>query len=235
MTTEEVLTELQAMGSESTKKVLLKHGAKEPFYGVKVEDLKKVMKKIKGEQQLALDLYKTGISDAMYLAGLVADGAKMSKKDLQAWAKAAHWQMISEYTVPWVATESAFGWELALEWIDSKEEKIASTGWSTLTNLLSVKPDEEIDAKLMTQLLARIKKEIQKAPNRVRYNMNGFIIGLGSFYTPMTEDAIKTAKEIGAVMVDMNGTACKVPYAVEYIDKVKKKGYLGKKRKTVKC
>lgn len=235
MTTAEVLKELQALGSESTKKTLLKHGAKEPFYGVKVEDLKKVMKKIKGEQALALDLYKTGVSDAMYLAGLVADGSKMSKKDLQAWAKGANWYMISEYTVPWVTCESPYAWELAQEWIDSKDEKIATVGWSTLSNLLSVTADDDIDAKLMAKLVARIKKDIQKAPNRVRYTMNGFLICLGCYYTPMTTDALKAAKDIGVVMVDMGGTACKVPSVPDYIEKVKKRGALGKKKKTAKC
>jgi hypothetical protein len=35
--------------------------------------------------------------------------------------------------------------------------------------------------------------------------------------------------------VDMGGTACKVPYAPEYIQKVQKRGAIGKKRKTAKC
>ena len=45
MTTREVLKELESYSSESIKKVFLKHGAREPFYGVKVEDLKKIQKK----------------------------------------------------------------------------------------------------------------------------------------------------------------------------------------------
>ena len=47
MTADEVVKELRSMGSESIKKVLLKHGAKEPFYGVKIEDLKKIQKRVK--------------------------------------------------------------------------------------------------------------------------------------------------------------------------------------------
>jgi hypothetical protein len=35
--------------------------------------------------------------------------------------------------------------------------------------------------------------------------------------------------------VDMGGTACEVPDAVEYIKRVEERGSLGKKRKTVKC
>jgi hypothetical protein len=47
--------------------------------------------------------------------------------------------------------------------------------------------------------------------------------------------ALQTAAKIGPVTVDMGGTACKVPSAAEYIQKVQKRGAIGKKRKTVKC
>jgi hypothetical protein len=40
MTLDEVMLKLEKMGSEQSKKVLIKHGAHEPFYGVKVEDMK---------------------------------------------------------------------------------------------------------------------------------------------------------------------------------------------------
>src|SRR5687768_631955 len=94
-----IVEELKSLGSESTKRVLMKHGAKEPFFGVKIEHLKKIQKRIKMDYQLSLDLYDTGISDAMYLAGLIADDEKMTKRDLQKWVKAAYWNMLSEYTV----------------------------------------------------------------------------------------------------------------------------------------
>lgn len=52
MTSQQILEELKAAGNETTKKIFLKHGAKEPFYGVSIENLKKIQKKIKGDQQL---------------------------------------------------------------------------------------------------------------------------------------------------------------------------------------
>src|SRR5436190_4812607 len=94
MTANEVVEELKSLSSESIKKVLLKHGAKEPFFGVKVEHLKKIQKRIKKDYQLALDLYATGNSDAMYLAGLIADDAQMTKKDLQRWVEQAYWSLL---------------------------------------------------------------------------------------------------------------------------------------------
>src|SRR5579862_2216137 len=138
MTVQEIMDDLKAHGSESIKKLLLKHGVKEPFFGVKIEYLKPIQKRIKMDYQLAKDLFATGNADAMYLAGLIADDAKMTKNDLQTWVKKAISNNISEFTVPWVATGSSFGYELALEWIESPHEYIAAAGWSTLAGIVSV-------------------------------------------------------------------------------------------------
>src|SRR5438874_5072948 len=164
-TAAEIVAELQKLGSEGTKKVLLKHGAREPFFGVKVEDLKKIQKRVKKDHALALALFDTGIGDAQYLAGLIADPPKMTRAQLQKWARTASWGMIGEYTVPWVASESPVGAELAREWIDSKKEPIAATGWSTWVSLVAIKPDEELDRPEIEKLLNRVQAEIHAAPN----------------------------------------------------------------------
>ena len=233
--TVQIMDDLQAHGNEGIKKILLKHDVKEPFFGVKVEYLKLIQKRIKMDYQLAKDLYATGNADAMYLAGLIADDAKMTRADLQTWVKQAVSNNISEYTVPWVATGSKYGYEQALEWINSPEEHIAAAGWSTLSNLVSLKPDSELDISSLKKLLLRVTQTIHSAKNRVRHTMNGFVIAVGSYVLALTDDAIATAKKISEVTVDMNGTACKVPDAAEYIMKVKDRGSLGKKKKMVKC
>jgi 3-methyladenine DNA glycosylase AlkD len=222
-----IMAELKAKRNEGIKKILLKHGVKEPFFGVKVEDLKVIQKKVKKDYQLAKDLYATGNADAMYLAGLIADEDKMTIKDLSLWVKQAVSNNISEYTVPWIAAESKFGYELAVEWIDAKEEHIISAGWATLSSLVAIKPDNELDIPSIKKLLKRVEQDIHKADNRVKQKMNSFIIAAGSYITSLTDDAIAVAKKIGEVKVDMNGTACKVPDAVAYIMKVKDKGALG--------
>ncbi len=235
MNKEEVLKELKGYGSDSTKRIYLNHGAQEPFFGVKVADLKKIVKKIKGNQALALELYDTGNSDAMYLAGLVADGGLMTKAQLNKWAKNAYWYMLSEYTVAWVASENEKGWEIALDWIESKKEMVAAAGWAALASIVATRNDEELDMPKIKLLLKRIKKEIPTAQNRVKYTMNGFVISVAAYISSMTDDAISLSADIGRVSVDMGGTACKVPYGPEYIEKIRRRGAIGKKRKTSKC
>src|SRR5437667_9530461 len=170
MTAAEIIVELKPLAKESYKKVLLNHGIREPVLGVSVEHLKKIQKRVKKNYQLALDLYDTGIYDAMYLAGLIADDSKMTKKDLQRWLEKATCGAICNYTVPWVAAESNHGRELALEWIDSKEEGVASAGWATLSSLVGIKEDADLNLAELKKLLQRVQKTIHDQPNRVRYS-----------------------------------------------------------------
>src|SRR5262249_48793099 len=159
----------------------------------KIEDLKKIEKRIKRDYQLALDLYDTGIYDAMYLAGLIADDSKMTKADLQHWLEKASCGMLSEYTVPWVAAGSKHGRELALNWIESKKEDVAAAGWATLSSLVATKDDADLDLAELKRLMQRVQQTIHEQPNRVRYAMNGFVIAVGSYVKALTETALKTA------------------------------------------
>lgn len=235
MTAQEVLAELETLGSESTKKTLMRHGAREPFFGVRVGDLKTLHKRIKTDHALALELYDTGNSDAMYLAGFVVDPAKMTKAALRKWAKGAYWHMLSCYTVAWVASGSPHGRELALEWMDSGSEQVASAGWSTYASLVSIRPDSELDLKEVEKLLNRVKAEVGGAANRVRYCMNNFVIAVGGCVAPLTAKAKAVARAVGPVEVDMGDTSCSVPDALASIEKIEAAGRVGKKRKHAAC
>ena len=235
MTAAEIVRELKPLGLESIKKVLLKHGVQEPLLGVKIEELKKIQKRIKKDYQLALDLYDTGIYDAMYLAGLIADDHKMTKKDLQHWVDTATCDSLCVFTVAWVAAGSPHGWELGQKWIASKKESVAAAGWATLSSLVAITQDADLDLPELKRLLLHVQKTIAKSPNCARSAMNGFVISVGSYVEPLSDFAQQTGAKIGAVSVDVGDTACKVPYAPEYIEKVRKRGSIGKKRKTAKC
>ena len=234
-TVKQVMTELKKKGSEQTRRTFARHGAPDSMFGVKVGDLKVIAKKIKGQQDLALELYDTLNADAMYLAGLVADGAAMTKRQLQSWASKANWHMISDYTVPFVATESPHARDLANKWIDTKKASVAQSGWNTWSGVVTVTSDNELDLDEVRGLLARVENDIDDAPDRVRYNMNSFVISVGGYVKPLVRAAKATAKRLGKVEVDMGDTACKVPVALAYIEKMESKGNAWKKRKTIRC
>jgi 3-methyladenine DNA glycosylase AlkD len=232
-----IMAELKKKGKESTRKIYARHGmATDNMFGVSVADLKVIAKTIKGQQALAKELYATGNLDAMYLAGMVADGSKMTAKELNAWAEsAANLQMIAEYTVPWVTVENPETRELALQWMKSKKERVACSGWCTYSGLVATKPDDALDLAEIKDLLGTVVKGIKSAQNRVRYTMNGFVIAVGTYVKPLSKEAKAAARQIGEVSVDLGDTACNVPLATAYIEKIEATGRVGQKKKTIRC
>jgi hypothetical protein len=134
-----------------------------------------------------------------------------------------------------VAAGSNHGFTLALKWIDDQDEHIAVAGWATLGGLVSLKPNDELDLPIISALLKRVKSTIHEARNQEKQAMNGFLISVGSYVAPLSEEAIILAQQIGTLQVNQNGTACKVPAAADYIQKTISRGSLDKKKKKLKC
>lgn len=87
---QELVAQLQMLGQDSYRNTLRKHGAQEPVFGVKIEEMKKLMKPYKNNLAFACALFDTGIYDAQYMAGLLADGAQMTSAQLQHWVATAN-------------------------------------------------------------------------------------------------------------------------------------------------
>lgn len=235
MNLNEVMDYLESKGSEQTRKIYKNHGSPENFFGVKVGDMKPIQKKEKNNHSLALELFDTGNGDAQYLAGLIADPKKFTKVELEKWAQAASWYMISEYAVAWNLAESPFCMEICAEWIKSSDEKLQECAWAAMSAHLGITPDEHIDRAYHASLIDHVENHIHSAPNRVRYCMNGYIIALGGAVSELTERCKQAGETIGKVDVFMGKTACKVPDIKSYIAKMEEKNRIGKKKKTAKC
>jgi hypothetical protein len=230
---EEIMLYLEEHGSEQNRRIYGNHGVPGLIYGVKVSDLKILQKKIKKDYNLSMRLFDTGIYDAMYLAGLIADEKAMTKKDLNHWVRSSKSESIACTTVAWIASESAFGIELAREWIQSDVETIAATGWSTYGSSLSILPNDVLDIQEISQFLDHIAKVIHEEREEVKYQMNLFVIAAGGYVPELSEKAKELGDKIGKVTVDMGNTACKVPLIKPYIEKMEARGV--KKRKQARC
>ncbi|MCW5939606.1 MAG: DNA alkylation repair protein [Fimbriimonadaceae bacterium] len=234
MTAQEVVQELESLGTPQIKKIWLKYGAAEPCFGVKVEDMKKILKRVKGDHQLALDLYETGIADAMYLAGLLVDDSKMTESELDRWLAKAQPGWVADFTVPWVAGSSPVARSIALRWIGSTDPKTAAAGWGTYSSHLSITPDDKIDLDEVSGLLERAKTELHRSPDPVKAAMNQFVTFVGCYVLPLHEAAQETARAIGPVTVDPKNS-CSLAPAVDQIAKFAARGAIGRKRKSAKC
>ncbi len=236
MTAKDIVAELTKLANPAAKKNWVNNGgAKEPCLGVKVEDMKKIQKRVKTDYQLALDLYDTGIADAMYLAGYITDDAMMTKNDLQKWIEAANSDWVAGYMVPWVASAGPHGREMALQWIESKNETIATAGWQTYSSIVAIKQDADLDLAEIESLLHRAAKAIHQQPDRIKWAMNGFVIAVACYVKRLHPLAVETANSIGKIAVAQAGKCSTIPFAPEYINKVEARSAIGKKRKLAKC
>lgn len=230
-----IMKELKNLGDEQIKHIYIKHGAKEPLYGVTTGKLKPIVKKIKKNYKLSMELYETGNYDAMYLAGMIAEPDKMSKTDFDKWIKEAYCYGIADYVVSVTLAKSPYAQKMADEWIKSDKELYVAAGWACYCWLISYQKDSFFEKEKLHGYLKEVEKNIHSRPNRVRYAMNNFVITIGISYKPLYKEALEVAKKIGKVFVHMGETSCKTPIATEYIQKAIQKQRIGFKRRNIRC
>jgi hypothetical protein len=124
---------------------------------------------------------------------------------------------------------------MALKWIESPKGLVAASGWASLSSLVAIKDDGELDLAELKQLLERVRRTIHQAPDVVRYQMNAFVIAVGSYVQPLTASALQVIEKIGPVTAGLGNNQCQVPFAPDYIRKIQQRGAIGKKRRTAKC
>jgi 3-methyladenine DNA glycosylase AlkD len=231
----EIMSEIESLGNERTKKYYVSQGAREPLFGVASGALKPIAKRIKKNQPLAEELYATGNYDAMYLAGMIAEPKKMTPPDFDRWIEKAYFHMISDFIVAVTLAETDFTQEVADKFIASGNELVMSAGWSCYEWLIGSRKDTEFSRNKIFSMLEAVEKQIHTQPNRTRYAMNGFVIAVGVSFIPLHEEAMRTAERIGEVSVSLGKGTCRVLNAFESVKRETDKGRLGFKRKNVRC
>jgi len=211
----DVMRELEKAGSAQTRKTYLRHGAKEPLFGVSFATLKALVKRIGVDQELALALWETGNHDARMLAVKIADPARMTPADLDRWADGMTSRMCGGY-VAMLAAEGPHGAAKAKEWL-APGSKRRGAGWILAAQLANL--DEKTPDSAFLARLAEIEKTIHSAPNAEREVMNLAVIQIGCRNAALRKAALAAAKRIGKVEVDYGDTECKTPDAAAYIEK----------------
>ena len=234
MNLHEVMTELEALGNERTKKQYMSRGAKEPLFGVATGAMKPMFKKIKLNQPLAEELYTTGNYDAMYFAGMIAEPEAMTEADFDRWMKSAYFFMLSDYVVAATLTESKLAMSVADRWIKSGEELHVSAGYACYQWLLGWRPDSYFDRDKIRLLLDEAAASIEAQTEHVRKVISDFIAAVGVSYMPLHDEAVAAAESLNKYQA-INANTCAPFSATTVIQKAKDQGRLGFKRRAVRC
>lgn len=216
---QDVLRELEALGSEQTRKTYRRHGATEPMFGVKFGDLEKLRKRLGRDQALARALWQSKNHDARVLAAMIADPAAFDLETLARWQAEATCNLQSDALIGHVGARLPAAAAAATAWLDATAEPQRRAGWVLVSHL--AQESHDLEDSFFANLLPRIQREIHEAPNRTREAMNRTLIAIGARSDGLARLATAAARKIGPVEVDHGDTDCKTPDAVSYIAKAR--------------
>jgi len=172
----ETLDSLKSLGTEQNRKIYKRHGVTGSAFGVSYANLGKLRKKIKTDHQLAQKLWTSSNHDARILAMMIADPGQTTDKELDSWAKDLDNVVIAGAFSEFVSTTPLARKKME-KWTKAREEWIGTAGWSLMAFIAA--RDKELSDDYFENYLAVIERDIHKSKNRVRYSMNGALMGSG--------------------------------------------------------
>ena len=226
-----ILQTLKRLGQPSLKKMLIRnHGVSEPCWGVKIGDLKPMIRRFKNRQDLAYALYDTSNYDAMILAGLIADPKAFKRQDLTRWLENARGGSLASHTVPRLVALGPHAWVLGSRWIELKNTRKRAAGWVVLGMLALSQADESLDMQRLSSWMHRVEASIHDECHEVQDAMNGFLIQVGCGVVALHQRAKEIAARVGRLDLNLGNNACQCPEALAYLERSARKGVIGKKR-----
>ena len=173
-------------------------------FGLGLTQLRKMGKQIGRDHKLALQLWKTNVYDAKVL-GLLVDEPKLVTREQ---AEQQVEQLGDGYLEHVFSSCDAtlakvpFAFDLACDWIDSKDPVRRRCGYGLIYELSKKKGPKSMGDDFCLDLIQRIEAEIHEEEMWVRESMNTAMMGLGKRNKKLNRAAIKAAKAIGRVDID---------------------------------
>ena len=211
-----LLRELKELGSEKVKRHYTKQGAHENQFGVKLGDVRRIAKKVKKSNSLALKLWETGNIDARMLAILLMEPKKFSKEDLLGLVGSIKFTRVSDWIDSYVLKNHPNRDEIREDWMNSSNPMVARSGWS-LTYQKIEKSPENLD---LEKILDRISNNLEGSPPEVQWTMNFALVYIGIHSEELRGRAIQIGERVGLYRDYPASKGCTSPYAPVWIEEM---------------
>ncbi|HEU4830150.1 MAG TPA: DNA alkylation repair protein [Gemmatimonadales bacterium] len=120
MTADEVLDWLEKRGRRANREDMARYGiVARKAYGVPMRTLLALRKQVGKDHDLALELWKTGWYEARLFAALIADPARITRRQMNAWAGSFENWADCDTACFHLFDRSPLAWEKANEWAAS--------------------------------------------------------------------------------------------------------------------
>lgn len=215
MTFQEIMTELERVGTEKLRASYVLHGATGSYFGVSPAQFLRLQKKVKTDHALAIELWSTGNIDAQILATMIVDKSAVDERLIDRWVGDIRYYALADAFVSNVVFPSPFITPKMNEWIASNEEYVRRCGY-TILMLLAGKEESLSDEEFIRHLHV-IGKEIQLMENRARQAMYDALIAIGKRNKSLNMEAMIVASQTGPVYIEHGDKKIKAAHAMEIL------------------
>ncbi|MFE6083322.1 DNA alkylation repair protein [Streptomyces virginiae] len=209
-TVEEVMAELAALEDPRMREVNERHG---DDHGVNLTKLRAIAKRLKTQQDLARDLWKTEDTAARLLALLICRPKSFERDELDTMLREARTPKVHDWLVNYVVKKSPHVEELRRAWFADPDPVIASAGWALTTERVAKKPDG-LD---LPGLLDAIEADMKDAPERLQWAMNHCLAQIGIEHPEYRARAIDIGERLEVLKDYPTPPNCTSPFAPAWI------------------
>lgn len=159
MTVKEVINQIARYQDYAASESMKKFGFDYQLnYGVSIVTLKHLSNSIPSSHKLALELWETGIREAMILATMIANPKQITKKEIKKWSEKFTNPELVEQSCSNLLFKLSYWDDLVDEWLVSENEFLVKSGLHIILKKTQFLQDSEFDS-----LFVRIPKIIQLA------------------------------------------------------------------------
>ena len=194
--TNSILTELYSRANPKNVEGMARYGIKSTnnVLGVSAKPLFALAKQIGTNQELALELWQTGVYEARLIAAFIADPMQLKKTTMNAWVKDFDNWAICDGVCMHCFRDTPYAQELALTWVKQKQEFVRRAGFTLIATLCV--HDKKTDDAVFLQYLPIIKKYATDDRTYVKKAVNWALRQIGKRSLKLNPYAVKTAMEI---------------------------------------
>ena len=192
---DDVLTMLEIKAKPDQLAGMARYGiSTEKRLGVSIPEIRKIAKEIGKNHDLALELWKTGLSEAMILASMVDEPEKVTEKQMEEWVTGFNSWDVCDQVCMNLFDKHPFVWKKILDWSKRDEEFVKRAAFALLA-CLSVHDKKAEDQKFLA-FLPVIKRESGDDRNFVKKAVNWSLRNIGKRNSNLNRVAINVAVEI---------------------------------------
>ncbi|WP_238009958.1 DNA alkylation repair protein [Dactylosporangium sp. AC04546] len=208
--TAEVMAELAELEDPKVRAVNERHG---DDHGVNLGQLRALAKRLKTQQELARELWKTDDTAARLLAILICRPKAFERDELDVMLRGARTPKVHDWLVNYVVKKHPQAEALRVAWFADADPVVASAGWALTTERVAKRP-EGLD---LAGLLDVIEAEMRDAPDRLQWAMNHCLAQIGIEHAGLRARAIDIGERLEVLKDYPTPPNCTSPFAPIWI------------------